>query len=647
LKVVKKQVEILPVMVGTAGHVDHGKTALVKHLTGCDTDRLREEKERGLTIDLGFAPCYLNDGSVVGIVDVPGHEDFIRNMVAGAACIDVLMLVIAADDGVMPQTDEHLKIVKLLRTPRVFVALTKIDLVDEDHLAIVREDIASFLGRNGFPDAPVIACSSKTFDGLNDVREQLHAVVDGIKRVPDPRAFRMNIERSFSIQGYGTVATGVPASGRAAIGDKLEILPEGKATAVRALQSYKLDAESAPAGACAALNLRDLEVSDVVRGGTVAARGIYRATDSALLYVENVSETMKLKRREQVRFHSGTAAVGARTRLLEGDELLPGRAGFVQVMLAEPLVLAAGDRFVIRSLTPVGTLAGGQVLSARGARIKRSEAGLSERLAAARDAAISGDYLLSELLAGPGAVLDRAELLRLTQLPLPEAEKAVAVAADSGDVEDLGAGGWLVSARASGLAAEIAGALSRYHAKNKYAWGMEPGNVCRQIGLPAGCFEKLKRHLTANGDVVMRHGYLARADWEPALSAQQMQLRGKLLARLESAGSNAPARGDLVAEMAVSESDMRLVLRLLAEEGLASVFKSNIILTSVVDQCREKLLELFGKAEVVGISEFRGAAGLSRNLAVAILESFDAEKLTRRCEGGRKLMASEGSGDSR
>jgi selenocysteine-specific elongation factor len=558
-------------------------------------------------------------------------------MVAGAACIDVLMLVIAADDGVMPQTDEHLKIVKLLRTPRLFVALTKIDLVDEDHLAIVREDVTDFLARTGFPDAPVVECSSKTFDGLNRVREVLEEMVAGVERRTDRRAFRMNVERSFSAKGYGTVATGVPLSGTVAPGDKLELLPDGKRTAVRAIQSYKLDAEVAPAGACAAVNVRDISPGDVVRGKTISAAGVYRATDSAVLHVENASTSMKIKRRDEVRFHSGTSSVLARIRLLDADELLPGRSAFAQVELDEPVVLAAGDRFVVRSMTPVTTVGGGSVLSARPSRIRRSEAGLAERLAAALRAVEAGDLLLAELLAGPGAVAERAEILRLTQLPPAEAEAATAGLTGSGGLEDLGGGGWLVTARAPGLAAQMVGILGRYHQGSPNAWGMEPANVCRQLGLPAASFGKLKTHLVADGKAVMLHGFLALADWQPAISPKQMQLREDLLARLEKDGTDAPARGDLVTEMGVAESDMRVVLRLLAEERLVSVFGNNIMLSSVLDGCRRRLVELFEGAEVVGLPAFRKETGLSRNLAVAVLEQFDSEGLTRRVAGGRVL----------
>ncbi|HOX08233.1 MAG TPA: selenocysteine-specific translation elongation factor [Planctomycetota bacterium] len=646
MKIETQRPEIFPVMVGTAGHVDHGKTALVEHLTGCNTDTLPEEKARGISIDLGFAPCRLSANRVAGLVDVPGHEDFIRNMVAGAASIDVLMLVVAADDGIMPQTDEHMRIVKLLRTPRVFAVITKTDLVDAARLGQVRSDLGAFLARAGFPDAPVLAASNKTFDGLAEVREKLREMVEGARREPDRRAFRMNVARVFSVKGYGTVVTGVPISGRLGVEEPLELLPAGKASSVRALQSYKFDADFAQAGACAALAVRGIEAAEVARGMTVAAPGVYRPTTTALAWVENASDALVLKRRAEVRFHSGTAAVLAKARLLDADELIPGASGFVHLELEAPVVLAAGDRFVVRSLTPVGTLGGGAVLSAEAPGTRRTEPGLLERLAAARRQAEAGDLLGAELLAGPRAVLRREELVRLTQMPPAAAEPLIAAKEQSGELANLGGGGWLLRARLAEVLETARKALARDHAEHKYAWGMEPTRFCGLFGLPGSCFPRLAELLAAGGQVAVRNGRMALAGWAPAISAAQMRLREAVLERLTAAGVNAPARGDLLKELRAGEPDLRLVLRLLVEEGLVAVLGSNLALRSVVDDCRKKLLELLARSPVVDLPAFRKATGLSRNLAVSVLEHFDGEGLTRRVDAGRVLARPE-AGKSR
>ncbi|MBI4763213.1 MAG: selenocysteine-specific translation elongation factor, partial [Deltaproteobacteria bacterium] len=321
--------EIWPVMVGTAGHVDHGKTELVRLLTGCDTDLLPEEKKRGMSIDLGFAPFILEGHRMVGIIDVPGHEDFIRNMIAGASSIDVLVLVVAADDGIMPQTIEHLKIVSLLRTPQVMAVITKIDLVTPERRQEIEEDVASLLSKHGFPDGPIILESNATGEGVGEVKKTINRLVGSIQRPPETRAFRLNIERMFSVKGYGTVVTGIPLSGKCFIRDELELFPGPKNVVCRAIQKYSFDSDEAPAHACSAINIRGVKLPDIGRGMTLAWPGTYRETLSAILSLQNVHETLPVKRRQEMRFCCGTS-----NRVVSGllagsrDRLEPGEKGF-------------------------------------------------------------------------------------------------------------------------------------------------------------------------------------------------------------------------------------------------------------------------------------------------------------------------------
>jgi len=635
---------VLPVMVGTAGHVDHGKTALVQLLTGCELDRIPESKARGLTIDLGFAPCRLPGNRLVGIVDVPGHEDFIRNMVAGAASIDVLMLIVAADDGIMPQTREHLMIVKLLRTPRVMVVVTKIDLVEAEMREIVQEDVRAFMAENGFPDAPIVLASNITFDGINTVRRTLQALVEEVERPPDPRAFRMNVERVFSVKGYGTVVTGIPTTGRVPAGETLALLPAGSQHMVRAVQTYKQAADHAVSGACAAINLRDLEIAGVERGQVVATPGLFRSTTGILAHLQNAHAALPLKRLAQVRFHAGTAVSNASTKLIAGDALLPGQAGFVHIRFEQPLVLAAGDHYVLRCLSPVTTLGGGVVLSARDYKLKRSCEHLQPRLTAALEAVRAGDWLLGEILAGPSPVLDTAELLRLTQCMDCEAQALISAREASGELIRLGNDGWLAHARLPEIFETMAKTLARYHAAHPYQWGMDSTLACRTFALPGTAFKSLAKCLTAQDRFLIQHGRLALAEFAPALSVQQMRWREAILARAEKDGVNAPARGTLMKELGIPEKEMRLLLRLLGEEGAISLVGANILLTTVLRDCRQKLLDLFAAKDIVEIGDFRRVTGASRNLAVALLDQFDADGLTRRVPEGRVLARTQSEG---
>ncbi len=632
-----KPAAILPVIVGTAGHVDHGKSALVKLLTGCEMDRHPEARARGLTIDLGFAPCRLPGNRMVGIVDVPGHEDFIRNMVAGAASIDVLMLIIAADDGVMPQTREHLQIVRLLRTARVMVVVTKIDLVEPEMRELVMEDVTAFMHASGFPDAPVLMASNITFEGIDAVRKKLVEIVEQVERRPDPRAFRLNVERVFSVKGYGTVVTGIPVSGRVPVGGTVELLPQGTSHVMRAVQTYKQNAEAAIAGACAALNLRDLETEDVRRGMSVALPGVYRAVSGMIVWMKNEHAGLALKRISRVKFHAGTAAVNASVKLIDRELLKPGDEAFAHLRLEHPLLLAAGDRYVVRYLSPMTTLGGGLILSVRDYKFKRSNPHLPGRLRAALAAVQRGDVLEAELLAGPSAITTRAEALRLTQCEGASAQESLNRAIGNNVMTDLGGDGLLVAARADELAGRFARILKHYHDAHPYQWGMAPDLVCRELGLAPACFKKLSLALVRDGCMHVRHGRLSLADFEPPLSGQQIKWREQILERVMQAGIKAPARGDLMKEFGIPAKEMRLLLRLLAEENLVMQVGNNLISMQVMDECREKVVELFQAKDMIELSDFRRVTGVGRNLAVALLEEFDNQGLTRRVAGGRVL----------
>jgi selenocysteine-specific elongation factor len=508
-----KRPDIVHAMIGTAGHVSHGKSTLVEILTGCVVNRLPEEQQRGLTINLGFAACFLPGDRVIGIVDVPGHRDFIRNMVAGAVSIDILMLVVAADDGVMPQTEEHVKIARLLGARRVMVVVTKTDLVDAELVELVKEDVSGLMARSGFADVPIVCFSGKTAEGLDDVRETLEKLIDEVgerhtEREPQmdadgrrlkgnvsgedgticvhPRssavasasggkgAFRMDIERAFSVKGHGTVVTGIPASGALAVGDEAELLPPGEPTTVRAVQTYKYSADAAVEGACAAINVRDIPVEAVSRGMTLVAKGAFGATSALLAAVTNASESVKLKRITEIKFHCGTAGVNASLRLIGARSLGPGEEAFAEVRLAEPLVVAAGDRFILRTHSPSNTVGGGTVLSPRSGKLKASSPALHRRLERARDAVRAGDRLASALLAGPSALIETDDLLRLTQARRGDARKIVAEREKKGDVVSLGGDAWLVRARQDEVVAAVKAGLARYHREHKYALGMRP-----------------------------------------------------------------------------------------------------------------------------------------------------------------------------
>ena len=637
---IRVSTRILPVMIGTAGHVDHGKTALVRNLTGCETDRLAEEKQRGLSINLGFAACRFPGRRLAGVVDVPGHETFIRNMVAGAASMDIVMLVVAADDGVMPQTVEHMQIVKLLRTPRVLAVLTKVDLVDVDLLEMVEQDVAEFLARMGFPDAPIVRVSNESLEGLGEVRQTLEKMIADVhERQPSDRTFRMNVERAFSSKGYGTVVTGIPSAGAVHVGEDLELLPAGVKTGIRFIQSYQLEAEQVEANVCGALNLRNVDLGRVVRGMTLATPGIFMPTDAVIVQFRNVSEVHTLKRRTEVRFHTGTSVVPGVCRLIDCDSVEPGGHALAQVALHERIVVAAGDTYILRVPAPGDTVGGGVVLSARGrTRLNWKSSHVRARLESAVAAAERGDVLMCELLLGESPFVKAREVERLTQLVPEAARERVREKESSGELVDLGDGIFLVAARIDDVTGQARAALRKYHEENRHSLGMNALQIGTVLDVGTSVFRRLSEVLTRDPELVIRNDRLALASFAPRLTQQQEKHKRDVLERIRAGGERPPARGDLMRDLGISEADMRLLSQVLAEENAVKVVRTNLLLYSLFIDFRDKLIGLFADRDVVDIAMFRTATGVSRNMAESLLEAYDAEGYTRRVAEGRVLL---------
>ena len=369
------------VVLGTAGHIDHGKTTLIKALTGVDCDRLKEEKERGITIELGFTSMALPSGSEISIVDVPGHEKFVHHMVAGATGLDLVALVIAADEGIMPQTREHLDICKLLRVKKGLVALTKIDLVEKDWLDLVKEEVHDFVKGTFLEGAAIVPLSSTTGEGLPAFLAEVDRLAQEVEERSPEGLFRLPIDRVFTIKGFGTVVTGTIISGTASIGDTLEVLPGGLEAKVRGIQAHGNSVESATAGLRAGINLQGLETGDIDRGNVLVLSQTLKPTAVLDVVFQLLpSAPRPLKHRTRIRLHLGTAEVLGRVIPLAREEVKPGGEAFMQIRLEKPIVALPGDHFVIRSYSPLLTIGGGEVLDAFPSRHKRLSQQVKEEM---------------------------------------------------------------------------------------------------------------------------------------------------------------------------------------------------------------------------------------------------------------------------
>jgi selenocysteine-specific elongation factor len=633
-----------PVIVGTAGHVDHGKTSLTKLLTGCDTDRLKEEKERGMSIDLGFAPCRLPGNRVVGIVDVPGHIDFIRNMVAGAASIDILILVIAADDGVMPQTIEHLQIIRLLRAPRLMVALTKTDLVDAETLDFAKEEIALFLHEYGYDAAtvPILPVSCVTFEGIDAVRKELDRIVGSIGCSDETRAFRMNIERVFQVKGFGTVVSGIPVSGSIRAGHEVEILPVSRKTVIRSVQNYKHETDRAEAGVCSALNLKHADHSSLSRGMTIAEPGVFPPVSRFIASVLNIGKTAEIGSGVSLKLHSGTSETLARLTPIDPLRIAPGSTGFCRIRLAHPIVLSAGDGFILRKLSPSSTIGGGTVLSVSDIVEKKSSPHLIERIRSAAEAMRRGDGFAAELFAGSSMILGNNELETLTRLAKPNAPHAIDEKIASGLLVRLGASACLVVPHLHKVVASVEKTMKRYHAENPQSYGIDLESVAQLTHLEPADPGALATFLVSieQSPFQITAGKFSLKSFSPRVDHP---LKGKILAAIRQAGRNCLASGNVQTETGIGEKELKAFIRILVQEKAIIVIGNHYIAAEAFESCRNILLDLAEKQEMVVVSEFRDAAGIGRNIAVAILEKFDAIGFTRRYPDGRKLTLKRGT----
>ena len=630
-----KTPEMPPVIVGTAGHVDHGKTSLVKLLTGCDTDRLKEEKERGMSINLGFAPCLLPGNRVVGMVDVPGHIDFIRNMVAGAASIDILLLVIAADDGIMPQTIEHMQIIRLLKAPRLVVALTKTDLVDAEILQAAKEEIEIFLMENGYGDAPVIPVSNTTLEGISDIRKELERIVNSIEFMEDRRAFRMNIERIFQLKGFGTVVSGIPLSGKLNAGEELDILPIMEKTVVRTIQNYKHGTDRTAAGICSAINIRHADASELSRGMTIAAPGYFKPTKQIIAKLINIGKT-EIKSSLEYKFHSGTSELSAKITMIEPLKSLPGSTAICRVRFSDLAVLAAGDSFVLRRLSPSVTVGGGSVIAASVLLEKRSSPSLKERLEAAEKALIEGDFFRSELLGGANFAYARDELVKLSRFTGEYAVAAINEKIKSGILIDIGMASYLVAILMYRPVEMLGRALNLFHRNNPNSHGMDLESVLRVVKINVADPAKFASVLTSLKDSPFKisSGRLALRSFSPKADNP---MKEKVLSVIRSAGANCIAVGNLLKETGLEEKELKIVIGILAQEKSIVTIGNHYMCIESFAECMEIMKRLASQKEIVPVPDFKNAAGMGRNIAVESLEKFDAIGFTLRCPEGRQL----------
>ncbi len=633
--------EIQPIVIGTAGHIDHGKSSLVRALTGIDPDRLKEEKERGLTIDLGFAPLALPDGRLVGMIDVPGHERFVRNMVAGASGIDLVILVVAADDGVMPQTREHLQIMEILGVRQGFIALTKVDMVEADLVELAELDVREAVAGTFLEQAPIQRVSSVTGAGLAELKELLFRLAGAAEPRPSDGVFRMPIQRVFSKPGLGTVVTGIPVSGEVRPGDVLELLPAGLRGRVRGIQAYRSAAERARAGHSTAINLSDVERAAARRGDVVATpnffapRRMLAARLTALAGLE-----WPVQNRMRIRLHTGTADPAGEVILLDHDEQGPGETGLVQLRLDEPVVAAPGDRFVLRLLSPVVTLGGGVLLEESKHRLKRFKGFVLEGLAFAEQSLGSPSALLESLLVRSDTGLESAEELAVAvKRSQAEVRELLAGLVAEGRAVELGEGRFLHPDRLEAELARLRAARDAWFLKQPHRLLVEAIELRRRTGLAELEARLLIDVLVKRAELeLLPGGWLAVPGREAALSAELAALVAGVDARLVQGGLQPPTQEELAQALAQDPAAISRALEHLADRGRVVHVGAGLYLNSeAVETARQAVVENCQAHGHLEIPSLRDRLGTSRRFLIPLLEHFDARGLTLR-QGAHRVL---------
>ena len=631
----------MPVIMGTAGHIDHGKTTLIKALSGIECDRLVEEKKRGITIELGFAFMDLEPGMRLGIIDVPGHERFVKNMVSGASGIDFVLLVIAADEGVMPQTREHLDVCTLLGVQTGLVALTKTDMADPEWLELVQEDVSDYLQGTFLKDAPVVPVSAHTGKGVRELLGYIRQMAEEFKTHRRSDLFRLPMDRIFTMRGHGTVITGTTVSGRVKVGDEIMIYPQEITSKVRSLQVHGEQTQESQAGMRTAVNLHGMEVEDLERGFVLGKPGTLfpsRAWDLELTHLE--SAPRPLKHRTQVHFHHGAKEVLARIYLLERDKLEPGERCVCQVRFEDPMAGVYGDRCVIRSYSPLRTIAGAGIINPLAGKIKRfsSQVQTLERLARARAEELIGVQL--EIAGSKG--LSLAQLVILTDLESKELQKKLQVMGGRQEVflVDREHRIYVAGEVVKWLEENMLGELKELHRRFPMRQGVSRGELAGKWArdIPEKLFFFVLERLVRGEKIVSEQEYYRLPQHKVSLGADQEKLREKISRTYKQAWIQPPTVKKFLEDLNLEMKEVSPVLKLLQDEKeLVKINEDFYFSAGAVQELKDKVRGYLEKNEEMGPVEFKEITGLSRKFAIPLMEFMDKEKLTMRVGDKRKL----------
>ena len=631
------------IIVGTAGHIDHGKTALVKALTGIDTDRLKEEKERGITIDLGFAHLSLDHTTTVGFVDVPGHERFIKNMLAGVGGIDLVMLVIAADESVMPQTREHLDICSLLRIKQGFTVLTKIDKVDTEMAELVEIEVREFLKGSFLEHSPILRVSSQTREGIPQLIETLREYVAGIQPKDQTEIFRLPIDRRFTMKGFGTVVTGTLIAGRVQKEEEVELFPSQRTYRVRGLQVHGQIAAEAGAGQRTALNLQGVNVEDTQRGMVLTVPGLFSPTSMFDCHLELLrSAPNSIESRKRIRFHVGTAELIGYAVLLGQERLEPGESAFVQIRLEEPTFALPGDRFIIRQYSPMITIGGGEILDAMPEKHRRADKSVIDALRILKEGTIEERIMaVVEKAAVQGIELSRI-VARLGVAPDRMRDRLHGLVKD-GRIRMLSENPPIVVSKiAFQQAGDVAmAAVKQFHETNPLVQGIGREELKTRVFGEASSlfFQAVLDKLAADRKIAFVQDVIHEFGRKVTLKEDEERMRTQISGRFRAAGLQVTPVDEIIESLKLDRGTARQIIQLmLKENALVKISEEMFIDRPTIDRLIADIRALKSKNPKFGVGEFKNLTGVSRKHAIPLLEYLDRQRVTRRVGDERMIL---------
>lgn len=632
------------IIIGTAGHIDHGKTSLIKALTGRETDTLKEEKDRGISINLGFTFFDLPSGRRAGIIDVPGHEKFVKNMLAGASGVDIVLLVIAADEGVMPQTREHFEILQLLNVKKGIIVLTKSDMVEKEWLEMVKEEVIDEFKGTFLEDAPVHAVSSKTMEGMEDLIKDIDIMTGEIDMKDVGGHFRLPVDRVFSISGFGTVVTGTVISGMVEEGQQVEIYPSKIKAKVRGIEVHDQHVKIAEAGQRTAINISNVKTTDIKRGDVIAAEDTMEPSlmvDCSLYYLKSAPKP--LENRQRVRLYHGTSEILCRVVIVDKEEVKPGETAYVQLRLEKPLTAQRNDRYVIRNYSPMFTIGGGAIIEPLGKKSKRfdpawieelkvKESGEAESIVEHTVKSLSGEFpKVSDILKAMGKNEEGLEE-KLDQL----AQEGKII-----KLQGMDKPVYLHMEYVNKKLETMLETLEKYHKENPLRWGVSKEEIKAKFfgkGLKQKLYDELLQHLEDGHRIKLHGNFISLYGFEIAYTKEQSQIRENIIKGFMSNEFSPPKYSELEA----SEKDpknFRMVFESLLDEGtIVKVTEDCFFAKSSYEKCKEKTSDFINKNGSITVAQLRDLLDTSRKYATALMEHFDNIKFTKRIEDKRILF---------